>query len=152
METVRDSAFGHLVRLITNKRFFKYPEEVDPSLCDKWYNEEKSGFAAHHGKTEAPEVEDENGEKQKQSLDELRAGRANKSRDNSHSNASSQTHGGERSDNDARSGEETDKETRGRQNSDQERTINRSGVPVDPEKGKDVQIVDWDGPDDPEVS
>jgi DHA1 family multidrug resistance protein-like MFS transporter len=33
------------------------------------------------------------------------------------------------------------------------RTVNEvSGHPVDKEKGKDVHVVDWYGPDDPEVS
>jgi len=126
METIRDSVFGHLVRLVTRSKVFAYPEEKDPSRWKNYYNEEKSGFAAHHGETEAPEgeEEDENGEKKKLTLDDLRDGRTG-------SSASSQTRNGE--------------------NSDNERTINRSGVPVDPEKGKDINIVDWDGPNDPEV-
>jgi DHA1 family multidrug resistance protein-like MFS transporter len=32
METIRDSAFGKLVRIFTRKRWLRYPEEIDPSL------------------------------------------------------------------------------------------------------------------------
>ncbi|KAF7591153.1 hypothetical protein BBP40_001927 [Aspergillus hancockii] len=32
METIRDSAFGKLVRVFTGKRWLRYPEEIDPSL------------------------------------------------------------------------------------------------------------------------
>lgn len=40
----------------------------------------------------------------------------------------------------------------GSPNGDQDGTHNEvSGVKVDPEKGKDVNIIDWFGPDDPEV-
>jgi len=143
METLRDSVFGHLVRFVTKSKIFTYPEEKDPSQWKRWYNEEKSGFVAHHGETEAPEKQekDENGEKKTKTLDELRNGR-------NASNASSQTRNGDNSDGNARY--ETDDTDVGHDSYNQ-RVINRSGVPVDPEKGKDLNIVDWDGPDDPEV-
>lgn len=35
METIRDSAFGKLVRLSTKSRFLKYPEEVDQVTCQQ---------------------------------------------------------------------------------------------------------------------
>ncbi|KAL3440189.1 major facilitator superfamily domain-containing protein [Aspergillus insuetus] len=35
METIRDSAFGKLVRLSTKSRFLKYPEEVDQAACQQ---------------------------------------------------------------------------------------------------------------------
>lgn len=35
METIRDSAFGKLVRLSTNSRFLQYPEEIDHATCQQ---------------------------------------------------------------------------------------------------------------------
>ncbi|BCS26949.1 uncharacterized protein APUU_51660S [Aspergillus puulaauensis] len=35
METIRDSAFGKLVRLLTNSRFLQYPEEIDHTTCQQ---------------------------------------------------------------------------------------------------------------------
>lgn len=159
-DIIRDSPIGHIVRLVTKNKAFQYPEEKDPELWKKWYNEEKSGFAAYHGQTEAPEtdetddngekVKDENGNVEKKTLDELRGdSEGNQRQTSSRSRASSQTNLDEQhSDRDLRSEEETDVET---PTSREERTVNRSGVPVDPEKGKDVNIIDWDGPNDPEV-
>lgn len=53
METLRDSAFGRIVRLITRNKVFKFPEERDASLCQRYINAEKSGNMAHHGTVEA---------------------------------------------------------------------------------------------------
>jgi hypothetical protein len=54
-DIVRDSPFGHIVRLITRNKVFQYPEERDPSLWKKYVSQEKSGYMAHHGSAEAPE-------------------------------------------------------------------------------------------------
>jgi DHA1 family multidrug resistance protein-like MFS transporter len=58
-DLIRDSPFGHVVRLVTGQKFFAYPEERDPSLLKQFLNHEKSGFAAYHGRTQAPDDEDE---------------------------------------------------------------------------------------------
>lgn len=54
-DLIRDSAFGHIVRLVTKRKYLQYPEEKDPELWTKYVNQEKSGYAAYHGSTEAPE-------------------------------------------------------------------------------------------------
>jgi DHA1 family multidrug resistance protein-like MFS transporter len=54
-DLIRDSAFGHLVRLATKGKVFQYDEEKDPSLWKKFVNEEKSGYMSHHGDTSPPE-------------------------------------------------------------------------------------------------
>ena len=56
-DLIRDSPFGHIVRLVTRKKCFQYPEEKDPSLWKKYVNQEKSGYVAHHGDTSPPEEE-----------------------------------------------------------------------------------------------
>jgi len=56
-DLIRDSPFGHVVRLVTRNKCFQYPEEKDPSLWKKYVNQEKSGYVAHHGDTSPPEEE-----------------------------------------------------------------------------------------------
>lgn len=56
-DLIRDSPFGHIVRLVTRNKVFQYPEERDPELWKKYVHEEKSGYMAHHGTAEAPEEE-----------------------------------------------------------------------------------------------
>jgi DHA1 family multidrug resistance protein-like MFS transporter len=58
-DIIRDSPFGHIVRLVTRNKVFQYPEERDPSLWKKYVSQEKSGYMAHHGSAEAPEEESE---------------------------------------------------------------------------------------------
>lgn len=112
-DLIRDSPFGHIVRLVTRNKWFQYPEEKDPELWKKYVNQEKSGYVAHHGNTSPPEEESE----------ELRQARGMREREGSES---SQTEIGE--------------------------DFNHaSGVRIDQEKGKDLHVIDWFGPDDPQV-
>lgn len=112
-DLIRDSPFGHTVRLLTRNKYFRYPEEEDPNLWKKYVNQEKSGYVAHHGNTSPPEEESE----------ELRQARGVREREDSES---SQTEVGD--------------------------DYNyASGVRVDQEKGKDHHVIDWYGPEDPQV-
>jgi DHA1 family multidrug resistance protein-like MFS transporter len=115
-DLIRDSPFGHIVRLVSRGKLMQYPEEKDSNLWKKYVNQEKSGYAAHHGSTEPPEEHDE----------ELSQARGIRSREGRDSDASSTTH--------VPDGHNV-----------------ASGVRVDPEKGKDVHVIDWYGPDDPQV-
>ena len=58
-----DTTAGRLIRLTTGSRFLKYPEEIDPSLIEKYINSEKSGNLARTGTTQSsgPEREKEVG-------------------------------------------------------------------------------------------
>jgi DHA1 family multidrug resistance protein-like MFS transporter len=114
-DLIRDSPFGHIVRLVTGRKYFQYPEEKDHELWKKYVSEEKSGNMAHHGTAEPPEKESDD-------IDRSQGLRAREDSD-----SSSRTHIGE-----------------GRNEA--------SGVRVDPEKGKDKHVIDWYGPDDPQVS
>ena len=51
-DLIRDSTFGHLVRLATGGKAFQYAEERDPELWKKYVNEEKSGYLAHYGEAQ----------------------------------------------------------------------------------------------------
>jgi DHA1 family multidrug resistance protein-like MFS transporter len=117
-DLIRDSAFGHCVRLVTKRKYLQYPEEKDPEIWKKYISHEKSAYMAYHGSVTAPENAGE--------IDEL-----------------TQAHG-------IRSREQgNDSDTSSRTVGD---GINEaSGVRVDPEKGKDIHVVDWYGPDDPQV-
>lgn len=115
-DLIRDSPFGHIVRLVTGRKVFQYPEEKDPNLWKKYVHEEKSGYMAHHGTAQPPEEKTEE-------LNNLQGVRSRENPDNS---------------------------------SDSSRTIaeghnEASGARVDPEKGKDKHVIDWYGPDDPQV-
>jgi MFS transporter, DHA1 family, multidrug resistance protein len=55
METLRDSVFGQVVRVITRNKVFQFPEEKDASLCERYINVEKSGNMAHHGTADSNE-------------------------------------------------------------------------------------------------
>lgn len=112
-DLIRDSPFGHIVRLVTRKKYFQYPEEKDPNLWKNYVNQEKSGYVAHHGNTSPPEEE----------VDGLREARGVRDREGSES---SRTEVGEE--------------------------FNyASGMRIDQEKGKDQHVIDWFGPDDPQV-
>ncbi|KAH4609912.1 hypothetical protein HBI38_123860 [Parastagonospora nodorum] len=58
-DLIRDSPFGHIVRLVTRNKVFQYPEERDPEVWKKYVHQEKSGYMAHHGTTDPPEEESE---------------------------------------------------------------------------------------------
>lgn len=51
---IRDSAFGQIVRLLSRKRLFRYPEEVDSSSWQKYINVEKTLRVARTGSTNQP--------------------------------------------------------------------------------------------------
>lgn len=73
-DLIRDSPFGHIVRLLTRNKVFPYPEERDPSLWKKYVHKEKSAHMAHHGSVEPPEDAD---------ADELKDLRGVRTRDDS---------------------------------------------------------------------
>lgn len=113
-ELIRDTVFGHFLRLISHQKILPFEEDVHPDVWQRYMNKEKSGRVAHHGATS----EEETGDTRYQGHQSPTS-----SRDSSDTQVASQ---------DAR--------------------INEiGGVVVDPEKGKDVGIVDWYSDTDPEV-
>ncbi|KXJ86480.1 MFS transporter [Microdochium bolleyi] len=59
-ELVRDTVFSHSLRVLTGGRFFKYPEEEDPTIWKRYIHAEKSHNIARHGQVDAPD--DDNNE------------------------------------------------------------------------------------------
>ena len=121
----RDSTVGQLIRLASRGKFLKYPEERDQTWVHKYTNQEKSAHLAHHGDTDPPEDD--------ASMHGLGGARTREGRDiEPHS---------------SREGSNSSGTLTGEDGT----TYNQaSGVPVDQEKGKDVHLVTWSGPDDPE--
>lgn len=123
-DLIRDAAFGQIVRLITKNRVFQYPEEKDPSIWKKYVNEEKSGYAAHHGTTE-PHGEDSDTE-------------------------DAQSPSGVRTRNAGNRSPDSDGSERTAVPEDGAKYNEVSGVKIDPEKGRDLTLIDWE-PNDPQV-
>jgi MFS transporter, DHA1 family, multidrug resistance protein len=130
-ELIRDTIPGHLLRLATGRKVLQYEEERDPSLWKRYVDKEKSGRLAHHGNTEE-EVEEKKEE-------------ANESGDGN-SGAHKRDSVAERNNT---SNTRNSSDTRVGSGDAQRNEI--CGVPIDPEKGRDVSLVTWFGYDDPEV-
>ncbi|KAF2495965.1 benomyl/methotrexate resistance protein [Lophium mytilinum] len=125
-DLIRDSAFGHLVRLSTGNKYFTYAEERDPNLWKKYVNEVKSGNFAHHG--HAGDVSDDE-DRPSRHLGGVRTREARHSSEDSAKSLSDS--------------EKSEEPNEGTHNI-------ASGVRLDPEKGRDIHLIDWYGPDDPE--
>ncbi|TKA24953.1 hypothetical protein B0A50_06051 [Salinomyces thailandicus] len=133
-ELIRETAFGQLVRLITNKKYFKYPEEEDPSLWTSYVDEKKSGYLAHHGDTNPPEDDAE--------MEGIGGVRTREEQSNGQSPANGQ-------DKNRRSHSDSTSRTRVDNGSDGSQINEASGIKVDSEKGRDRHLVTWDGDNDP---
>lgn len=123
-DLMRDTAFGQIVRLASGKRFFKYSEEENPEIWKHFIDEKKSGNLAHHGSILPPEEGEEihglGGMRTRED-----APTNNPAPEREDSEASSRTHIGD--------------------------DYNQaSGVKIDSEKGRDINLVSWYGPNDPE--
>lgn len=55
-DLIRDSFFGHAVRLASANRLFTYPEERDPSVAEAYYNHEKTLNLSLYGETKPHKV------------------------------------------------------------------------------------------------
>src|SRR4051812_44512285 len=130
-ECVRDSSFGHIVRLATRGRMFKFLDERNPNIWKTLVNEEKSGYLAHHGTTE-PHGDDSDVEDN--GLGGIRTREAKgDEKDDDHSGRPSWNR-------------ESSQDTHV---ADEHVHYNHaSGVKVDPEKGKDVHLIEF-LPNDP---
>ncbi|OQO12309.1 hypothetical protein B0A48_02951 [Cryoendolithus antarcticus] len=126
-DIIRDSAFGQIVRLVSGKKAFQYADEKNPDLWKQAVDEKKSGYLAHHGTAEPPEDD-------KESLNGLGGVRT---RENGYSlEAPPRRRDLDLSDSDS-------------QRTQVPEDVNQaSGVKVDPENGKDINLVSWYGPED----
>ncbi|PNS15924.1 hypothetical protein CAC42_4325 [Sphaceloma murrayae] len=127
-DLIRDSFFGHLVRLASGNKKFTYPEERDPSFAGRYYNYEKSTNMARYGQTTQPEEYSEK-KSTKDSFESSPTPRPSEAfvRGQHGSVSSSATEVGA-----------------------VPQVSNIAGTPIDPEKGRDLTVIDWDGSNDPE--
>lgn len=124
-ELIRDTVLGHFLRLVTGKRVLLYEEEKHPELWEKYVNREKTSNMAVHGQPQPPESQtkpDSDHESERKHKEEGTTAQRDPSPSGSQSSESTIIQ-------------------------DDLRLGNR----VDPEKGRDSLVVDWWGPDDPEV-
>ena len=121
-----------------------FEEERDPSLWKRYVDKEKSGRMAHHGHT-GEEEEREN--KEGDDSESPDRGIGEKTEENGDSNTGGQEQSGGVLSGNVRNSSET---RLGSADNGQRRN-EISGVPVDPEKGRDVSVVHWYGDNDPEV-
>ena len=63
-ELIRDTVFGHFVRLLTHGRVLQYAEEKDPSLWKAYIDREQTKNMALFGNTEGTESEKNNKSKE----------------------------------------------------------------------------------------
>ena len=127
-ELIRDTVFGHFVRLITNNRYLQYAEEKDPSLWKRYIDREQTFNMARHGNVTGPEELKEK-ESEPQSLSES-GGERNSPGDSDQGLTSAVT-----------------------QQTTHEHQIHSAltNQRVDTEKGRDATIVSWWGDNDQEV-
>ena len=121
---IQDSIAGHFLRILTNARFFKYAEERDPSLWKRYTNIEKSSRLAYHGRTGSVNIPD--GDTLRPSGSSESGARAGADAGARRIPSSAWWHGGSQ-------------------------FQGLTGTRIDPEKGKDVYLVDWWDENDPEV-
>lgn len=120
-ELFRDTVAGQLLRLVTGNRILQYPEEIDPSIWQRYINTEKSENMARVGSSNLPpplskEEEEKNDDHQQQSA----------STESRHTSASSSS------------------------TNIADANNHPTKTKIDPEEGRDLDIVDWYGPTDPE--
>ena len=133
-DLIRDSAFGHIVRLVSGNKLFQYPEEHDPTLANRYYNVEKTRNIARYGQVTRPDdADDDDNEKKRHPSDSEEASRMP---------SGAQT---------PMNGAANDTDSAMTTVPLEAQVSNVVGAKVDPEKGRDLTVVDWDGPDDPEV-
>jgi hypothetical protein len=133
-ETLRDTVFGQLLRLIFGPNILPYPEELDPTIWRKYVHVEKSGWMAHHGTAQPHNYLID--ELQGQQIDEESKGQKTQEKVEESNAATPQT---------------ASRAPSTSANSETQLVTDINGIVVNPEKGKDIYVVDWSGPDDPQV-
>ncbi|CZS90656.1 related to FLR1-Putative H+ antiporter regulated by yAP-1 and involved in multidrug resistance [Rhynchosporium graminicola] len=145
-ELVRDTALGHALRFVTRGKVMTFEEERDPSLWKRYVDKEKSGNMAHHGHTGEEDQEKDIKQGEDSESPERRSGEKDVERGDGANQGPPMTQsGGVLNGHGRRSSE-----TRHGRSEDGQHKNELSGVPVHPEKGKDVHIVSWYGENDPE--
>jgi DHA1 family multidrug resistance protein-like MFS transporter len=119
----------------------KFIDEKNPEIWKKLVNEEKSGYMAHHGTTDPPNDKEDN-----ESLRGLGGIRTREEKEDGGASLDRLEW--------IRSGSSDTQVDRSQSQSEAQRTKSRynqaSGVKIDPEKGRDIHLIEY-LPNDPEV-
>ena len=157
-ELFRDTVVGQLLRLVTRRRILQYPEERDLSICERYLNKEKSANMALHGTTSRPEQPQKELmiDSPSDSPTPLTQEKEEPETIPDDDRAASLPETKKESDVDAfdpvqRTSSRRSGSSSSTVNDDPNALVNTfSNTRVDPELGRDADIVDWYGPDDPE--
>ena len=161
-ELIRDTVFGHFLRIVSGGKMFPFEEDRNPSIWKRYIDKEKSGRMAHHGTTEEEQEEEKQEENDKEKDDAANDTEGNEEGDQTGDFYHQQRHrAAGQSQGEAQhrrqGGAERNNQSNSRGSSDTrvgsgDQRVNRaSGVPIDPEKGMDASIVTWYSDKDPEV-
>ncbi|EXJ68716.1 uncharacterized protein A1O5_08510 [Cladophialophora psammophila CBS 110553] len=159
----RDTVVGQILRLVTGRRILQYPEERDPSIWQRYLNVEKSANMAIHGSTAPPQQEEKelpstssSGPPTPPAEEKEQQQGISPYYDQATTPAEAKEQPGLQS---ASQHTNPNLQTFSRRSSGSASTANEvehvlvntlSGTRIDPEKGRNADIVDWYGPDDPE--
>ncbi|KAK4692446.1 MFS transporter, DHA1 family, multidrug resistance protein, partial [Lecanoromycetidae sp. Uapishka_2] len=130
-ELIRDTVFGHFVRLVSQGKLLQYAEEKDPKLWKQYLNHEQTENMALFGNTDGPAPNEKGKEDTEKSSEASSRTRAEDREQVNTEHPMSQTR--------------TIEEEREHQMSS---TI--TGQRIDTEKGRDITMVSWFGDNDPE--
>lgn len=158
-ELIRDTVFGHALRFVTRGKVLQYGEEKDPELWKQYIDKKASGNMAHHGtpgeeenekKAESNDDDSESPDRDAQKKEEQNdmGDQPDMRPIGTGTNGDLYPNGDEQRRNG--SGQSSGSNTRHGSNDNTHRN-ETSGVPVDPEKGRDVTVITWYSDDDPEV-
>ncbi|OAP64980.1 hypothetical protein AYL99_00952 [Fonsecaea erecta] len=157
----RDTVVGQILRLVTGRRILQYPEERDPSIWQRYLNVEKSANMAIHGSTATPQLEKDLGsasssgpptpeseEEQQRETPSVDGQAAIPPEAKEQLNLPSTP---QHPDSNLQGPSRRSSHSASTANEPDNVLVNTlSGTRVDPERGRDTDIVDWYGPDDPE--
>ena len=134
-ELFRDTVVGKMLRLMSGGKLYPFAEERDPSIFQRYIHHDKTQEMASYGRLledhekQNPEGGNTGSEK------EINKPNNDAPKPNSTSHETSRTRV-------SQEGNRTEQFTR---------KENAIGHKIDPEKGRDTNIVEWYGPDDSEV-
>lgn len=132
-ELIRDTLFGHFVRLITKQRYLQFEEEKDPSLWKQYLHREQTYNMAQYGHPHLNEEEQKEKDENSAHTPVLPASEKETDTPNSDSDHTL-----------------TDIPTRATTHEHQLHSA-LTNQKVDTEKGRDASMVSWFGEHDPEV-
>ena len=133
-DLIRDTLFGHFIRLVSKQRYMQYEEERDPSLWKQYLDRDQTHNYAQFGHTDLSEQEQKEKDERLANTKPLPTSGAESKSPSSDSDQTTLT----------------DVPTRTTTHEHQLHSA-LTNQRVDTEKGRDLSLVSWFGDNDPEV-